>query len=191
MNTRRGFIASIATAICGAAIPASLGFWRGTPEGGGVRVTSFTKPRRCVLVMASWWTPERYELLSAHPLPMATLSRMVNWREHRLVGTSVVLRSPLQEDWANPRIAHTWKEIRFEELKRGDHFLLIDESQVPGAGNEDGKEVSVALSDATIPSSNPDHVYVTFDPSQSYPGRGARFDWREIIWGEEYDRRRA
>ena len=47
-------------------------------------------------------------------------------------------------------MAHTWREMQFEELRKGDHFRLIDEvpQGIKSTGNEDGKTVSVALEDA-------------------------------------------
>jgi hypothetical protein len=87
------------------------------------------------------------------------------------------------KDWVvEPRYAHTWREIAFEELKQGDHFRLIDEvpQGIKSTGNEDGKTVSVALEDAyNYRKGDPDGWSVAVDAKHDYAGKGAGFDWYE------------
>jgi len=94
-----------------------------------------------------------------------------------------------------PRWAHHWREIAFEELKKGDHFRLIDAYQ-PRNGDttpcENGKGVYIASMDAGDASE-------VFGPIRRaggdkkcfigvcklYLGRGAGFDWYDIAWGDD------
>lgn len=60
-----------------------------------------------------------------------------------------------------PRAAFAWRAVKFEELKRGDHFRLLDEPQLmQRLGNEDGKTVYIAMTDAVSVSKQADNWMV-------------------------------
>ena len=104
-------------------------------------------------------------------------------------------------DVYSPRTASSWEEIHFEELKKGDHFRLIDDYHPRVAGNttplEDGKMVHIARSDATtrqalVSRAEPFGYGVDVLLHESYPGKGAGFDWYAVIYGDDWlrDKRR-
>lgn len=128
----------------------------------GYDPADYEKPYRRVLVMTAWWIEDGYSTIR-----------------------SDVATSEMREtDPFKPRQAYSWKDIRFEDLKKGDHFRLIDVPQESGKGNEDGRTVAIALDD---PRQVRDGNWaVTIDPKHCYPGKGAGFDWLELKWGDEY-----
>lgn len=168
---RRGFIAKTAVALCGALIPVVLGGQhvpRSFPysfDGGNIPYTPEPQPRRIVLVMNNWWTTERWVGLDLS----SRSSPDVSFYD---------IAAPLEYGWKKPRIALSWKEIRFEELKKGNHYRLIDE---PVSQYEDGKLVHVAEDDARRYGQGEYEWSVLSDDTHSYPGKGAGFDWYEIV----------
>ena len=148
------------------------------------------QPHRHVLVMESWWTPERFEHFHGDSLAIDVRSAKSSSYLDGTTGLAFYyLAAPLQDGWENPRVAHTWREMQFEELRKGDHFRLIDEvpQGIKSTGNEDGKTVSVALEDAyNYRKGDPDAWSVAVDVKHDYPGMGAGFDrriaWYNLVW---------
>lgn len=104
------------------------------------------------------------------------------WVRQRYVHRDSDSASYLSDDMAaRPRVAVTWRWIQWEEIRKGDHFRIIDPARAslhkPWAA-EDGRTVYVAASSAGWM----DKVWmaVLINPVHAYPGRGAGFDWYEV-----------
>jgi len=119
------------------------------------------KPRRRVLVMETWWI-ERED------------------SDFSMVRSDIATQEMREANPFKPRKAIHWRYIQFEELRKGDHFRLIDEvpQDMKSTGNEDGKTVSVALEDAyNYRKGDPEGWSVAVDANHDYPGKGAGFEW--------------
>jgi len=157
--------------------------------------------RRRVLVMQSWHQPEDQFGLCERP-EVCPITDAWEYRSGAY-------------DWKAPRIAHRWAEIQFEELKKGDHFRLIDDRiqivavavngmsipkasspSMPGwrSGEKDGKGVYVANSDACQIVTRLDlgPCRISGDSTHAigiervYPGKSAGFDWYEVSYGDDW-----
>ena len=127
---RRGFIGKAMAALAGLFVaPLALWSqrvpwhlrWTGPFATGGLIPPA---PRRRVLVMDSWWIERDDSGFS-------------------MVRSDIATQEMREANPFKPRKAIHWRYIQFEELRKGDHFRLIDEvpEGIKSTGNEDGKTV--------------------------------------------------
>jgi hypothetical protein len=107
-------------------------------------------------------------------------------------GSAIYLRDSFSyaaciKPWTKARYACSWREIRFQELRMGDHFRLIGGLH-PTSTQHDGKTVFVA-GGPPYTTGGDAHRWNTLlygDPgihvAAGYPGKGAGFDWYDLEW---------